>query len=344
MFELIDSNYTRNRFEEIGFQLNDWQKAALIWNKPNVTRQERISALMDLSLNTNDKDLKFQIEQRLVYEQEIMEQFKVTVFGKMIYVVFDEDEFACGYFGKYDTAIVYAENYIKKEKTRCTIEKYNVINSDTIPLVKPNCRLNPNIFTNVQEALVEYSGDAIARLYLNESANITQLWSNELGDKKNKEVDEYDKKRFEYQFLSLPYIHHEGLPIKYLPTGEYGVIETSMEKWNKFLDRVNKGLYADFSDTALTVYFLTEKGYWSHQHINPIYLEVEMPEMNLSDEKQIAFCRAIDAMSDYMDGHNDRFQEELVLRTTKEYASICESLSLAERKAKNAKSINDILS
>lgn len=60
------------------------------------------------------------------------------------------------------------------------------------------------------------------------------------------------------------------------------------------LGRVNNGLYVDFSDTAITVYFLTEKGYWSHQHCNPIYLEVEMPEMDIENEKQCAFCRAID--------------------------------------------------
>lgn len=49
MFEIIDSNYARNRFEKIGFRLTDFQKATLIWNKPNTTRQERLSALTELA-------------------------------------------------------------------------------------------------------------------------------------------------------------------------------------------------------------------------------------------------------------------------------------------------------
>lgn len=106
MFELIDSNYTRNRFEDIGFQLNDWQKATLIWNKPNVSREDRISALKKLASETADVNLKFQIKQRVIYEEKAMEQFKTLVYGETLYVVFNgEDDFACGYFGRYDIAI-----------------------------------------------------------------------------------------------------------------------------------------------------------------------------------------------------------------------------------------------
>ncbi|SJZ74767.1 hypothetical protein [Eubacterium coprostanoligenes] len=58
MFEMIDSKYTRDRYEGIGFQLTDFQKATLIWNKPNITLQERLSALKNLAINTADSDLK----------------------------------------------------------------------------------------------------------------------------------------------------------------------------------------------------------------------------------------------------------------------------------------------
>lgn len=210
-------------------------------------------------------------------------------------------------------------------------------------MVKSSYRLNLNLSTGKHEKLVEYSEEPTACLYLDERANITNLWSNELDDNELDKVDEFRKERFEYQFLALPYIHHEGLPVRYIPTGEYGIIKTTMNEWNSFLERVNKGLYVDFFDTAITVYFLTEKGYWSHQHCNPIYLEVEMPEMDIENEKQCAFCRAIDAMSDYMDGYKDVAQEKLVLRTSSEYAIICEKPTVAEQSAKNAKQSSDIL-
>lgn len=344
MLEIIDSNYTRNRYEEIGFKLTDIQQATLLWNKPNITRQERLSALTELAIETEDIDLRFQIAERLVYEEKAMKQFETDLYGETLYVVFDsEDNCACGYFEKYKTAFTHAKNHINKEKTRCVIEKHKIVNGETVPLVKPSYRINPNLSTEKPEELVEYSGEAIACMYLDENANITKLWSNELDDTENSKVDEYRKERFEYQFLALPYVHHEGLPVRYVPTGEYGIIETTMDEWNCFLARVNNGLYVDFSDTAITVYFLTEKGYWSHQHCNPIYLEVEMPEMDIEDEKQSAFCRAIDAMSDYMDGHKDEAQEKLVLRTASEYAIVSEKLTLAEQIAKNAKQINEIL-
>ena len=65
--------------------------------------------------------------------------------------------------------------------------------------------------------------------------------------------------------------------------------------------------------------------------------------MDFNDEKQCAFCRAIDAMSDYMDGYKDEAQEKLVLRTSSEYGIICEKPTIAEQSAKNAKQIKDIL-
>lgn len=68
-----------------------------------------------------------------------------------------------------------------------------------------------------------------------------------------------------------------------------------------------------------------------------------MPEMDIENEKQCAFCRAIDAMSDYMDGYKDEAQEKLVLRTSSEYGIICEKPTVAEQSAKNAKQIKDIL-
>ena len=210
MFEMIDSKYTRDRYEEIGFQLTDFQKATLIWNKPNITLQERLSALKNLAINTADSDLRFQIGERIVYEEKIMKQFEAELYGEMIYVVFDcEDNRSCGYFEKYKTAFIYAKNYINKEKTRCVIEKHKIINGNTIPKVKTSCRINPNLFTEKQGKLAEYSGDAVACLYLDENANIINLWSNELDDKENKKVDEFHRERFEYQFLALPYVHHE---------------------------------------------------------------------------------------------------------------------------------------
>lgn len=107
MLEIIDSNYTRKKYEEIGFRLTDFQKATLIWNKPNITRQERLSALTELAIETEDIDLRFQIAERLEYEEKAMKQFVTDLHGETLYVVFDSNYCARGYFEKYNTAFTY---------------------------------------------------------------------------------------------------------------------------------------------------------------------------------------------------------------------------------------------
>lgn len=97
MFEIIDSKYTRDRYKEKGFQLTDFQKATLIWNKPKITQQERLSALKNLAINTADSDLRFQIGERIAYEEKVMKQFKAALYGEMLYVVFDSD--VCAHIG-----------------------------------------------------------------------------------------------------------------------------------------------------------------------------------------------------------------------------------------------------
>ena len=344
MIEIIDSKVTQAKFAELGFTLTDFQKATLIWNKPNITRQERISALADLATETGDENLKLQINERIKYEEKAINRFESNSSNDTVYVVFDSnDHCACGYFGEYDLAFDYAKGCINKEKLRYEIEKHKIVNGKTIPSVKTSFRINPNLLREKQDALVEYSGEPVACLYLNEKAEVTNLWSNEMDIREDEKVDECRKERFEYHFIKLPYIHNKGLIVKYLPTGEYGIIGTSADEWERFSDRVDNGIFVDFSDVAITVYFLSANGYWSHQHCNPIYLEAEKPDADIEDNKQTAFCRAMDAMSSYLNGSSDKTQEELVLRATREYAIVCEELTPAERCARKAKNINDIL-
>lgn len=52
---------------------------------------------------------------------------------------------------------------------------------------------------------------------------------------------------------------------------------------------------------------------WSHEHINPIYLEVEVPDI----KEDLDLVRAIEALSDYWSG---RGSEEIVLKYSRQYA------------------------
>ena len=153
--------------------------------------------------------------------------------------------------------------------------------------------------------------------------------------------DRYAEIGFSFKFLELPYVYIKGLPVKNTLTGEYGILATDKEDWDKFLDKVRNGLNVDYVDLACTVYCLTETGYWSHEHWNLLEMEVEMPNGEWSCEKQVAFERAMEAFSDYMSGHTQEENEKLVVLTAREYALACNKIN-ANIVSEDAK-IKDIL-
>lgn len=77
MFELVQSQWMREYFEEIGFAFTDFQKATLIWNAPGRLRQEILDALEELSEKTRDKTLRRQINERLNYEKRHLKHLPV---------------------------------------------------------------------------------------------------------------------------------------------------------------------------------------------------------------------------------------------------------------------------
>lgn len=316
-FEIIESRYTRKKYEEIGFKLADRQKATIIWNKPNINLDDKLSALKEIYSNTSDYDLKEQIYERLQFEKMIMEQFE-TASGNTIYVVFDvEDNYPCGYFQKYRSAYLHAKEYIDTEKTRCYIEKHYIDTSD-------------NTCSEVSlQVNSEHKGDAVACMYLDISGNITKLWSDESAAKRYANL--FDNNRFENQYLLLPYVHGEGLIVKYTSTGEYGVIETAEDDWESFQKRVCDGLEADYYDTALTVYFLSRNGNWTHYHCNPIYLENESPKINDDIETESAFYRANRMMSEYLKSHKNRLIKNKLIEATLDYAKVFDNPSIIKQ-------------
>ena len=83
----------------------------------------------------------------------------------------------------------------------------------------------------------------------------------------------------------------------------------------------------DYSDVQVIVYELTKKGYWSHEHVNPLYLEVEFPPDIKDDKKSHKFRAAIEALGDYITfkSKGRSYPAELIIKTAKAYAEIyCE--------------------
>jgi hypothetical protein len=153
------------------------------------------------------------------------------------------------------------------------------------------------------------------------------FYSNELPEEESS-VDEYKTERFENSFIKLPFSLHAGCPVKNVVTGAYGILAQGEEDWNKYIRWIEeKNIYVDYSDTQVIVFELNESGVWSHEHINPIFLDVERPLLIPGDEKRLAFLRAMEAMSDYLickekARDTDAYVKNMI-KCSKAYAQIC---------------------
>ena len=76
MFELVPSLYMRSLFEDLNFELSDYNKATLIWNNLLHDRNEKLSALKNLLESTPNECLKQQIQERLDYEDDMLRTMK----------------------------------------------------------------------------------------------------------------------------------------------------------------------------------------------------------------------------------------------------------------------------
>lgn len=314
MIELIPSKQVRDYIDEINFEFTDHQMATLIWNARGYTYKQRIDALKSLGENTTDQVTKEQINQRIAYEEEALKRFKSNPDNNFIYVVNNEDGYSCGFFRKYDTALAYAN----KLEEKCEIEKQLIVEGDSIPIVKERVGINQNLCPDVEKIdYYEYKGHPEGEIELDEKGEILRVWSREMTDEEEDAVDEYKKERFEFQFINIPFppTFTKGIPVKYIPSGEYGIIEAGSDIWGDFTDRISKGLYVDYSDMSIIVQFLGENGRWCHSHINPIDLEVGMPDIKEEPE----LYRAMDALSEYWSGKENAEHEEMVIKYSREY-------------------------
>lgn len=346
MFELVPSEAMRAYFKEIGFEFTDSQKATLIYNAPNRTKKEIMAALRELADTTSDEVTRKQIEERLTYEKKAYDTFIVNRNRRYVYVVIDEEDgTSCGFFASYERALVYALKYQKKWETKCSIEKQLIIQCEEDETVLNPGKLNPNLGFKDEEQ-VEYDGHAVAEVSFDERGEITALWTKELLEE-DKIVDEYKKERFEHQFVKIPYDLQAGALVIDLEDGQYGVLSDGKKDWDEYMNRIEeKGWFVDFADVQVIMYRLTEDGYWSHEHVNPLYLDYALPAFNgENEEKDAAFLRATEMLHDYFVAKDkgEILPAEPILETVREYARLCAEKSKIRELAETATTVEGIL-
>ena len=267
----------RQILKEVEFEFSDFQKATLIWNAPNVYREERLNALRELASITTDEKIKHQINERIHFEEKAFATFLDNSSTKYVYVVEDHERYGCGFFASYDRAADYAVKYAKKYETGCSIEKHLIVKTEADMTVRNPWKGNLNMWIETDE-FCEYGGDAVAGVSLNEDGLIKRFWSNELTKEDEDIVGEYKTERFESQFIKIPFEFQTGTPVRDVVCNTYGVLAQGKEDWEKYLKTIeDRDWHVDYSDVQVIVYELTEAGYWSHEHINPLHLEIDFP-------------------------------------------------------------------
>ena len=96
-------------------------------------------------------------------------------------------------------------------------------------------------------------------------------------------------------------------------------------------DIEKRQLYVDFSDVQVEIYFLSDYGRWTHNHINPLYLEIGVKPENVTDEREKAYVRAMEAFSEYWrysitDAKTEdktAALEKAAVQTEKAYRDVC---------------------
>lgn len=303
MIEIVPSKWMREYLKDKKI-FTDWEKATLIWNAPNTIWKSRIASLQELANQTNDSILYEQISERIKYEQKSYACFCMNFEKEYVYVVLDEQGDAYGFFGDVPMALQYGiENAKKWHEKYFEIEKQLIISKENQNKVFKRWRSNHLRTEPTDDLQNEYSGMAASCVRYNSAGNILSIDSNEMSDEENERVDEFNNVRFEYQFFQIPFGMETGTIVKILSgfrKDKYAVLKSGEEEWNKYMDIMNDPGHYDFSDMQTIVYVLDDDGTWLHEHVNPLFLEAEIPEVEEGYINSEAYKEALCALGKFL--------------------------------------------
>lgn len=301
MIEIIPSKWMREYLKDKKV-FTDWEKATLIWNAPNVTWKEIISSLKELAGDTRDDLLRKQITERMEYERKALALYGANFDNEYVYVVLDADRDACGFFADAEMAREYGTKNAKQWKEKCfRVNKQLILSNDNKNKVAKPWRSKHNLLKVPEYWESEYTGQEVSGIRYNNEGDILSIYSCEVSDEEQDKVDEQNKDRFEYQFFKIPFGMEAGTIVRMINNGEYAVLARGESEWNEYMNRVGKNVrFYDFSDIQTMVYVPRNDGNWSHEHVNPLFLEDEMPEVEEGYLNSEAYKEALCALGEYL--------------------------------------------
>lgn len=330
MIDITMSDDYRKFLEEQNYKFTDFQTATLVWNDPMKSRQQKLTALALLRDTTKDIVLKKQLTERIEYENKLFDTFKDNSKGRYVYFVEDKEGDSRGFFGDYERAVRYitkciAEDemhnnkYMEENKKEIInsellyeIHKQIIVKSDDDEKNLVRCTGRPGSKFNY-EKYEDYDGLPVGTYTLNNKGNIVHWWSDELSKDKVGIVNPFRPERFEGAFFEIPFCYKSaGTPVKDIVDGTYGILSFGEDDWNDYLQEIKDRKWeVDYSDIQAVVLYPIKSEYWDHMHCNPLHLQMELPPHMENKEEDVAYRRAMEALSDYCFYKGEHNTEEI---------------------------------
>lgn len=292
--KLIPSKDVCTYMEQQGRILTDFEKATLIYNHSGMDYEEKTELLKDLLENTENAELKEQIQKRFDYDDWCQKRFYAKEDGE-IYKLFvyspSDDEYLSHWH--------YSCGSLAVKSGRKFQEKFYV--------------QKIRLFTEEKEQ--EDNQETAAR-YFNADGTLRDYYSLEVSWTGQKE----DRERFENAYVEIPFPFQNGDFVRIKNHArlkdQICLVEccrsmeaTRSEEWKRF---------SDYSDATIRVAYIYEKANFGHMHVN--IADVEYAELEEDDSKNMLLQCAQSLLRGY--GGLGDFQyacEEYCRKTGKEF-------------------------
>jgi len=266
-YNIIPSKDVREYLAEINYVFTDLEHAALLYHTIE-DKEEVWEKLEELKGSIKDTELQRRIEERICYEKNCKNEFMKNESRHYIYTVSYEEEeieWVMGHFLDAELAISCGKKNCREKKLPFEVNKYRIIHE------------NVTIYDAYEETMC-------GRLRYNAEGKLisADFWEQQEEEKETGQVIGC----FEDIFLSVPSPFRRGDVVSLIGSNRVGVVETDSREREEFVRKAQaKGVAFDWFDAALTVCFLTEDGRFSHDHINPIWLEYATKQQQEGNEE-----------------------------------------------------------
>lgn len=263
MIDYIPSNSVKKYIKDNNITFTDFEKAALIYNARNVTKEDVYAELAELMRETKDKNLKKQIAERLEEDAKILKIIQTggekVIYKLSVYYPEDKEYEREGYFATYEAAKKFSRRYSQD----FMIEKMKLLFGDEAD----DGKYIKEDYINPTMGFIEY----------NKKGDILCFSSSEYDEDELRE--KYNYERFEDKYISFRHPFRQGDIVRNIANGERGVVRSFADDadWEEYdaWQKKESPLHSDFGDAQVVVELLFPNGEFSHVHIEPWLLEYD---------------------------------------------------------------------